>query len=49
MLFAEDFTAQGGTVAVHQFYETDTADFTEQLLARSLLLNPPLMLFFSQA
>lgn len=31
--FVEDFTAQGGTVAVHQFYETGTTDFIEQLLA----------------
>lgn len=31
--FVEDFTAQGGTVAIHQFYETGTTDFTEQLLA----------------
>ena len=31
--FIEDFTAQGGTVAVQQFYETGTTDFTEQLSA----------------
>jgi len=31
--FIEDFTAQGGTIAVHPFYETGTTDFTEQLLA----------------
>lgn len=30
--FIEDFTAQGGTIAVHPFYETGTTDFTEQLL-----------------
>lgn len=32
-VFVEDFTAQGGTVVIHQFYETGTTDFTEQLLA----------------
>ena len=31
--FVENFTAQGGTVAIHQFYEPGTTDFTEQLLA----------------
>lgn len=31
--FIEDFTAQGGTIAVHSFYETGATDFTEQLLA----------------
>lgn len=31
--FIEDFTAQGGTIAAHPFYETGTTDFTEQLLA----------------
>ena len=31
--FIEDFTAQGGTVAVHPYYETGTTDFTEQLSA----------------
>ena len=31
--FVEDFTAQGGTVAIHQFYETGTTDFTNQLMA----------------
>ena len=31
--FIEDFTAQGGTVAIHQFYEAGTTDFTKQLLA----------------
>ena len=31
-VFVEDFTAQGGTVAIHQFYETGTTDFTKQLL-----------------
>ena len=31
--FIEDFTAQGGTIAVHPFYETGATDFTEQLLA----------------
>ncbi len=31
--FIEDFTAQGGTVAIRQFYETGTTDFTEQLSA----------------
>ena len=32
-VFIEDFTAQGGTIAVHQFYETGATDFTEQLIA----------------
>ncbi len=31
--FIEDFTAEGGTIAIQQFYETDATDFTEQLLA----------------
>lgn len=31
--FIEQFTALGGTVAVREFYETDAADFTEQLMA----------------
>ena len=33
MVFIEDFTAQGGTIAIHQFYETGATDFTEQLMA----------------
>lgn len=32
-VFVEEFTGQGGTIAVHQFYETGTTDFTEQLTA----------------
>ncbi len=32
-VFIEDFTAHGGTIAVHQFYETGATDFTEQLVA----------------
>ena len=32
-VFLEEFTDQGGTIAVHQFYETGTTDFTEQLTA----------------
>ena len=31
-VFIEGFTTQGGTVAVHQFYEAGTTDFTEQLM-----------------
>ena len=31
--FIEHFTALGGTIAVHQFYETGATDFTEQLMA----------------
>ena len=31
--FIQDFTAQGGTIAVQPFYEAGTTDFTEQLLA----------------
>ena len=31
-VFIQDFTAQGGTIAVHQFYETGATDFTEQLM-----------------
>ncbi|MCG9132523.1 ABC transporter substrate-binding protein [Candidatus Poribacteria bacterium] len=30
-VFVEDFTAQGGKIAVHQFYEMGTTNFTEQL------------------
>ena len=32
-VFIEDFTAHGGTIAVHQFYEMGATDFTEQLVA----------------
>ncbi|MDE0689925.1 MAG: ABC transporter substrate-binding protein [Candidatus Poribacteria bacterium] len=32
-VFLKEFTDQGGTIAVHQFYETGTTDFTEQLTA----------------
>ena len=32
-VFVEEFTALGGTIEVHQFYETGTTDFTEQLIA----------------
>lgn len=32
-VFIEDFTAQGGTIAAHQFYETGATDFTGQLMA----------------
>ena len=31
--FTDDFTAQGGTIAVQQFYESGATDFTQQLLA----------------
>ena len=31
-VFIEEFTAQGGTIVVHQFYETDATDFTPQLM-----------------
>ena len=31
--FIEGFDAQGGVIAVHQFYETGTTDFTDQLRA----------------
>ncbi len=31
--FIEGFTMQGGTIAVHQFYDTGATDFTEQLMA----------------
>lgn len=31
--FIEDFAAQGGTIATHQFYEMGTIDYTEQLTA----------------
>ena len=30
--FIEDFTARGGTITTHQFYDTGTTDFTEQLM-----------------
>lgn len=32
-VFVEEFTDQGGTIGTHQFYETGTTDFTEQLIA----------------
>ena len=32
-VFIEEFTAQGGTIVVHQFYETDATNFTPQLMA----------------
>ena len=32
-IFIERFAALGGTIAVHQFYETGATDFTEQLTA----------------
>lgn len=31
--FIEGFTAQGGTIAVHQYYNTGATDFTEQIMA----------------
>lgn len=31
--FVADFTEQGGTVVSHQFYETGTTDFNDQLMA----------------
>lgn len=31
--FIQDFTAQGGTVAIHPYYKTSTKDFTKQLSA----------------
>ena len=37
--FNEHFTAGGGTIAVHRFYDTGATDFTEQLprLSRRLM------------
>ena len=32
-VFVKEFTDQGGTIEVHQFYETGATDFTEQLIA----------------
>lgn len=32
-VFVKEFTDQGGTIGVHQFYETGATDFTEQLTA----------------
>ena len=32
-VFIKEFNVQGGTIVVHQFYETDATDFTPQLMA----------------
>ena len=44
-VFIEDFTAQGGTITIHQFYETGTTDFTEQLMAIAAV-NPAVDVVF---
>ena len=44
-VFIEEFTDQGGTIEVHQFYETGTTDFTEQLMAIAAV-EPPLDVVF---
>ncbi len=43
--FVERFTALGGTIAAHQFYETGTIDFTEQLTAIAAV-EPPVDVIF---
>ena len=43
--FIAEFSAQGGTIAVHQFYETGTTDFTEQLMAIAAV-NPSVDVVF---
>lgn len=43
--FTERFTALGGTVAAHQFYEAGTIDFTEQLTAIAAV-DPPVDVIF---
>ncbi len=43
--FIERFTALGGTIAAHQFYETGTIDFTEQLTAIAAV-EPPVDVIF---
>ncbi len=43
--FISDFTAQGGTIAVQQFYETGATDFTEQLVAINAV-NPSVDVVF---
>ena len=43
--FIAGFNAQGGTIAVHQFYETGATDFTEQLMAIAAV-NPPVDVVF---
>ena len=43
--FIADFTTQGGTIAVRQFYATGATDFTEQLVAIAAV-NPPVDVIF---
>lgn len=43
--FIERFTALGGTIAAHQFYETGTINFTEQLTAIASV-EPPVDVIF---
>ncbi len=43
--FISQFSAQGGTVAIHQLYEPGTTDFTEQLMAVAAV-NPPVDVVF---
>ena len=43
--FIERFTALGGTIAAHQFYEAGTIDFTEQLTAIAAV-EPPVDVIF---
>ena len=43
--FNEHFTAGGGTIAVHRFYDTGATDFTEQLTAIAAI-EPPVDVVF---
>ena len=43
--FNEHFTAGGGTIAVHRFYDTGATDFTEQLTAIAAV-EPPVDVVF---
>ena len=43
--FIEDFTAQDGTIATHQFYDTGDTDFTEQL-TEIAVVNPAVDVVF---
>lgn len=44
-VFVETFTAQGGTIAIRQFYEAGTTDYTEQLTAIAAI-DPPVDVVF---
>ena len=44
-VFVETFAAQGGTIAIRQFYETGTTDYTEPLAAIATI-DPPVDVVF---